>query len=173
MATIPNLVLPISEDEYLHTSYSPDCDYVDGIVLERNFGQFDHAFLQRFLAALFFNHEREWEVLGLPEQRLRVRPGKYGVPDLMALPLDYNRAQIVSIAPLLCIEILSPDDRMPRILERCWEYNELGVPETWIFDPETKRAFVGKDSTVTEMPACSILRCGKITISLMELFAQS
>jgi hypothetical protein len=28
--------LPISVSEYLHTSYQPDCDYVDGVIEERN-----------------------------------------------------------------------------------------------------------------------------------------
>jgi len=28
----------ISLEEYLNTCYRPDCDYVDGEVLERNFG---------------------------------------------------------------------------------------------------------------------------------------
>ena len=29
----------ISVEEYLRTSYRPDCDYVDGEVLERNMGE--------------------------------------------------------------------------------------------------------------------------------------
>jgi len=106
----------ISEAEYLHTVYRPDCDFVDGIVLERNSGDFDHSTLQSLLAALFMNNKITWGVLGRVEQRLRVRPGKYRIPDLMALPLDYDRSQkIVAIAPLRCIEILSADDTMPRI----------------------------------------------------------
>jgi hypothetical protein len=35
MAT--NVLIPVSE--YLKTSYSPDCDYVDGEVQERNLGE--------------------------------------------------------------------------------------------------------------------------------------
>jgi len=38
----------ISEEEYLHTSYRPDCDVFDGLVLERNWGDFDHSTLQSF-----------------------------------------------------------------------------------------------------------------------------
>ena len=29
----------VSVEEYLHTSYQPDCDYVDGEVQERNLGE--------------------------------------------------------------------------------------------------------------------------------------
>jgi len=169
-ALVPSI---ISEEEYLHTSYRPDCDFVDGLVLERNLGQFDHSLLQTFLASLFWINRKKWGVLGLVEQRLRFRRGKYRIPDILAVPLDYDRSQkVVSIAPLLCIEILSPEDRMPRILERCADYHALGVPETWIFDPETRQAFISKDLAVAQVTA-DFLRCGKIEISRDELFAEA
>ena len=43
MATAPSLS---SLEEYLHTSYSPDCEYIDGMILERNVRQTKHAFTQ-------------------------------------------------------------------------------------------------------------------------------
>ena len=33
-------------EEYLRTTYHPDCDYVDGEVLERNLGERDHSEVQ-------------------------------------------------------------------------------------------------------------------------------
>ena len=36
----------ISIREYLNTSYRPDCDYVDGVVEERNLGELDHGWVQ-------------------------------------------------------------------------------------------------------------------------------
>jgi hypothetical protein len=39
----------ISVEEYLSTSYRPDCDYVDGLVEERNLGEYDHAAVQSAL----------------------------------------------------------------------------------------------------------------------------
>ena len=41
----------ISVEEYLRTSYRPDCDFVDGEVLERNVGETDHSWLQTMLSA--------------------------------------------------------------------------------------------------------------------------
>ena len=38
---------PISVEEYLATSYRPDCDFVDGQLIERNLGTKDHSKLQR------------------------------------------------------------------------------------------------------------------------------
>ena len=32
-----------SVNEYLSTSYHPDCEYIDGVILERNVGERDHS----------------------------------------------------------------------------------------------------------------------------------
>jgi Uma2 family endonuclease len=42
----------LSVEEYLHTVYRPDVDYVDGRIEERNVGEFDHADLQTYIATL-------------------------------------------------------------------------------------------------------------------------
>jgi hypothetical protein len=33
----------VSVDEYLRTGYRPDCDYLDGEVVPRNLGEFEHS----------------------------------------------------------------------------------------------------------------------------------
>ena len=43
----------LSIDEYLHTSYKPDVDFIDGAIEERNLGEFEHARLQTILASFF------------------------------------------------------------------------------------------------------------------------
>lgn len=39
--------------EYLNTLYRPDCDYVNGEILERNLGEWDHNKLQNDVGQLF------------------------------------------------------------------------------------------------------------------------
>jgi len=46
MATQPIGERFVSVEEYLSTSYEPDCEYEDGVVVERNLGGFEHSFLQ-------------------------------------------------------------------------------------------------------------------------------
>ena len=41
---------PVPIEEYLNTSYSPDREYRDGILVERNVGKKSHAWLQAPLA---------------------------------------------------------------------------------------------------------------------------
>jgi hypothetical protein len=40
----------VSVEEYQHTSYEVDCDCVDGELVERQVGEFDHADLQTEIA---------------------------------------------------------------------------------------------------------------------------
>jgi len=49
----------VSVEEYLHTSYRPDCDYVDGDIVERNFGELDHSDLQSEIVAYFRARKRK------------------------------------------------------------------------------------------------------------------
>lgn len=72
----------IPVEEYLTTVYSPNCDYVDGEVLERNLGERDHGRLQLKLDAYFLARQAQWNTYATVEQRLQVRPRRFRVPDV-------------------------------------------------------------------------------------------
>jgi Uma2 family endonuclease len=169
MSTSPlNLV---SENEYLHTSYRPDCDYVDGFVLERNLGRHDHARLQGLILYWLMQHEKQWQIHAVPECRLKIRTRKYRVPDVMVLPSAASYPSVIEEPPLLCIEVVSPDDRLSDLVIRAGDYLTLRVPVTWILDPETKQSFVYSDQgTVASFDP--VLRQGQIELPIAELFAQ-
>ncbi len=42
----------MSVEEYLRTPFRPDVDFVDGVIEERNLGEWDHAWLQGYVYAL-------------------------------------------------------------------------------------------------------------------------
>ncbi len=97
----------IPVEEYLATSYRPDCDYVDGEVQVRNLGEYEHATIQKSLILWFGNREMEWNIRVLPEQRLQVSPRRFRVPDVMVLRRDQPIEQIFTRPPLVIVEILS------------------------------------------------------------------
>jgi len=130
----------ISVEEYLATSYRPDCDYVDGRVEERNLGEWDHSSLQMKVAAYFFMRRKEWGIQVVPEQRVQVKPTRFRIPDVCVV-LGNPGEQILTKPPFLCIEILSPEDRMSRVEERIDDYLAMGVPYVWLLDPATRRAY--------------------------------
>jgi Uma2 family endonuclease len=100
----------VSVEEYLHTSYRPDCDYIDGEVQERNSGELSHGRLQLRIGAWFVAREARLGIKPVSEVRLQINPHRFRVPDLMVLAAQAPREEIVTIAPLLCIEILSKTD---------------------------------------------------------------
>ena len=51
----------VSIHEYLNTSYRPDCDYVDGAVLERNVGEYDHGRLPGAVSCYYFIRRKDGE----------------------------------------------------------------------------------------------------------------
>jgi hypothetical protein len=61
----------LSLEEYLRTSYRPDCEFVDGEIEEKNLGELEHSILQAALSAWFFNHRTEWRIVVMSEQRTR------------------------------------------------------------------------------------------------------
>jgi hypothetical protein len=61
----------VSEEEYLHTSYRPDCEFDDGVLIERNVGTLEHGKLQAALGAYFFRRRKAWNLLVATEVRTR------------------------------------------------------------------------------------------------------
>jgi Uma2 family endonuclease len=58
------------------------------------------------------------------------------------LPFDQTPVGYPSAAPDLCEEILSPDDRHPRVMRKVSEYLSRGVRLVWVADPETRTVTV-------------------------------
>lgn len=131
----------ISIEEYLKTVYRPDRDYIDGVVEERNLGERDHSWIQGSLIAFFRSRFRETGIAAFPEWRFQVRPTRFRVPDVI-VTRGKPEEQILTTPPLLCIEILSPDDTVSRTNQRVKDYLDFGVPAVWVIDPAEKRVWI-------------------------------
>jgi Uma2 family endonuclease len=163
----------ISVEEYLRTSYSPDCDYVDGEVLERNLGELDHGWLQTAIASYFFARRQRWGISVIVEWRVQVRPTRFRVPDVCVVLGAKPGEQILTKPPFICIEILSPEDRMSRMEERVDDYLAMGVPNIWVFDPAKKRTWTVTPADGWREVMNGILRTENpaIEVPLSEIFA--
>lgn len=163
----------IPVDEYLHTVYEPDCDYVDGEVIERNMGEFQHAMLQGIIVRMMYELARTLPIRVLPELRIRTTPTRFRIPDVCVMLKKQRPEPVLTSAPFLCIEILSPEDRMSRVIKKAKEYLEFGVSHVWIIDPETRSAFSYTTDGAREVRERLVTANPEISISLPELFAQS
>lgn len=130
----------ISLAEYLTTPYEPDCEYVDGELLDRNVGETDHSGLQGLLAARLFQRRKELGIHVFPATRTQVSARRFRVPDI-AVTTYKPKGRILTEPPFLCIEVLSPEDRASRIEDRIDDYLAFGVRHVWIIDPRKRRAW--------------------------------
>jgi len=142
-------VVPLSE--YLTTSYRPDCDYLEGELLERNVGEWDHARLQMLLSRYLSNREKQLGILVVPEQRVQVKAKRFRVPDITVLAGPRPAGGIITEPPFLCVEILSPRDRVVEMQERIGDYLKFGVRYVWLIDPKTRLTFVHTPDGVQEI----------------------
>lgn len=133
-------------DHYLETSYRPDREYVDGEVRERNVGKWEHARLQFLLANWFASNETAWGIMASTEQRTRVGSSRVRIPDLVVVQAG-PQPPVLQEAPLLIVEILSPDDTYSDLEERVSDYRKMGVAAIWTIDPKTRsgRMCIGDD----------------------------
>jgi Uma2 family endonuclease len=126
----------IPVEVYLRSSYEPDAEYVDGEIEERPAGENDHSAWQEAICFWFRQHAQEWNVRVRPELRIQTGPTRFRVPDVTVLDRAQPLEQIVTRPPLAVFEILSPEDRMQRLLRKLEDYRIMGIPEIWVIDPQ-------------------------------------
>lgn len=163
----------ISLEEYLHTAYHPDCDYVDGHLEERNMGDTKHALLQMELGFWFRLHRDDWHVRVLSELRTRVAPTRVRLPDVCVVLNDEALQQEVrTTPPLIAIEILSPDDRFNRVVVRLDDFLAMGVVNIWLLDPIERVAYTYTASGLKLVQTSRLtIPNTPIYLDLPELFA--
>ncbi len=137
-------------EEYLANDYSPDVDYVDGEIVERNVGEKDHSRLQTLVILYLGSREAEYRIRVFTEQRIQISPRRFRVPDI-CVTLGEPEEQIFTTPPFLCIEILSPEDRMSQVQEKIDDFLSFGVRYVWLINPESRRAWVYTRNGITEV----------------------
>jgi len=160
-------------DEYLHTVYHPDCDFVDGHIEERNMGETAHGLLQVELAFWFRLHKAEWGIRVISELRTRVGPDRVRIPDISVVLNDAALKEQVRVTPpLLAIEILSPEDRLPRVKKRLRDFLVMGVENIWLLDPQKRSAFTYNENGLCPFDGSRLcVPDSPIYIDLPEIFS--
>lgn len=129
----------VSLEEYMASAYEPDCDFVDGFLEERNVGEWNHSRLQVETGAHLHTRYKSTGLRVLSALRIRVSPRRVRIPDLCVFLTD-PMERVPATPPFLCIEILSPEDRMSHVEVRINDFLAMGVNTVWILDPETRQA---------------------------------
>jgi Uma2 family endonuclease len=173
MATLPNSEELWTMREYLSTSWSPDREYVDGRIEERNLGEKEHSIIQRYLTVLFAIRRAEWGVEVFPELRTQTEAHRFRVPDVLVMRAGEKFDRYVTHPPLIAIEILSPEDSLRRMQEKASEYRGFGIDNIWMIDPEPRVAYKYTSAGLEEVRTGELAAPETpIRVVLSELFAE-
>lgn len=155
--------------EYIKTSYRPDREYVDGELLDRHVGKWEHARLQALLAAWLQSQEKTWLVKVATNQRVEVSATRVRIPDVLLVSRG-PQPEVIVEPPVLVVEILSPDDTYTETQSRSADYLRMGVPCVWIIDPTSR---TGRQCIGDAWIAADVLAVPgtEIRVNLLQLFA--
>lgn len=145
-------------DEYRHTSFNgPDCEYLDGEVVERNVGEIPHRRIQAEFAHLLMQMEAALGIQAMIAIRIPITARRFRVADVAVWRGGNIGDRIPHVPSFLVIEILSPEDRFTRMHPKIQEYLGIGTEWIWRVDPEERKAISYSQSN----PAgtlCEVLR---------------
>jgi Uma2 family endonuclease len=157
----------VSVEEYLRRTEKPNSEYIDGVLYPKPMPTTPHAEIQLETILLL----RQQGVQALPEVTVRLSATKFLVPDIVAAPSI--QGPYPTEAVLLCVEILSPEDRVGAMLAKCEQYHAWGVPFCWVIDPEKQTAWeYHNGGEPRHIERGGVLRAGELAVGLEELFSK-
>ena len=109
---------------------------MDGVVEERNLGQNDHWAWQAAICAWFRDQAQSGGVRVRPELRVRVAATRVRNPDVALIDRNLAQEPVATVPPIAVFEVVSRDDRMPGMVERCEDFELLGVKTIVVLDPD-------------------------------------
>jgi Uma2 family endonuclease len=157
----------VSVEAYLRRTEKPYCEYIDGILRSKPMPTLRHGFVQSVLLILL----RRQGIQAFPEVTVRLSETKFLIPDVIAARTIQGPYPTEPV--LLCVEILSPDDRLGAMLAKCEQYHSWGVPFCWVIDPEKQTAWqyhAGREPERLEQGG--VLRAGELSVGVEELFSE-
>jgi Uma2 family endonuclease len=163
----------ISVEEYVHqyidAGKKPACEYVDGILVPKGMGNRKHSRVQgRLLELLRAFSEFE----AFPELHARLRETEFRLPDIAVERKPVAESFYPTRAVHLCIEILSPDQTLGQMLEKCEHYHAWGTAYCWVIDPERQTAwqYDRGGERQSRRIADPLLTAEEIQIAVAEIF---
>jgi Uma2 family endonuclease len=161
----------VSVDEYLNTSYHPDVEYVDGVLVEKGMPTVAHNLLEQVLLFWFAPFAQQFRFKAMHEIRtVIIERSRYRLPDVLIIPKPL-RNRICDVVPWVVIEIVSPDDTIKKTRARFLDYSNLGVKHVLQLDPEEYVAHRFDHGSLIETRFESLeLPTGTVPFNSEELF---
>ena len=155
----------MSVDEYLKYSSKPNAEYIDGVLRPKSMPTKPHSLIQGRIMNMLCDQGVE----SLVEMTLRVSPTKFLIPDVIADPEIEDPYPTEPV--MLCVEILSPEDRLGATFTKCEEYHAWGVPHCWVIDPVKQTGWeYDAECDPVRVEIGGTLHAGNLAVRLVDLF---
>ena len=159
--------LTLEEFRCRYAAEKPYYEFWFGEAVQKAVPTTAHGFLQQILCTLL----TLCGYRAASEVELRTDPDWQPKPDVIAstspIASPYPTAPVDIVA-----EILSPDDRMSQVFEKCRQYQRIGVGQIFVLDPESRDAWVWSvEKQNLEKIAALTLANGQ-TVSTIDIWAK-
>lgn len=128
----------VSVEEYLEATYDPDCEFIDGRLIQRTTAGEKYKYVKNRLLAYFREFEDACNARALENQRICIldttRAQRYRIADVCLVPRPHQRVRVLRRAPLVAIEVLRPYEGTGALLARLSDFLRIGVPHIWAVD---------------------------------------
>lgn len=142
MAAVADKLLTLEEFREKYACEKPYFEYWDGVAIQKSVPKKLHAALQFLIATMLVD-------LGFkvyPELEVRMSPTWQPIPDVVAHHESVQGDYVTEPVDVI-VEILSPDDRMSIVLQKCERYSNLGMRAILVFDPVYEKAWIWDRAT--------------------------
>lgn len=163
---------PVPIADYLARTTDPDCDYVDGHLMDRHTGEIEHGEAQgRTYAYVLLNTRGFWAGV---EIRVQVRADRFRVPDVVVVRGGRPDGRVITAPPEVAVEVLSPEDRAADLQAKIDDYLQFGISTVWVVDPERQRGWIYTTEGAREVLDGLLLNdAGDLRVPLCAVFPSS
>ena len=144
MTHTASLLTPVrmSIEEYLSTSFRPDMELVGGELKQKPVVAPVHGTIQSLLSLWLGLRDEEWHIHCMVETRTQVTQDDVRLPDVAITVDGPLPKKVLSVPPLIAIEVLSASDTFIEMGKRADDFASTGTQNIWLIDPETNAAWV-------------------------------
>jgi Uma2 family endonuclease len=149
-----------------YAGIKPYYEFWFGEAVQKNGATWLHGLLQPILANFFTQAGYK---SGL-ELELRIDPDWQPIPDVAAASVveqPYPTKPIEVVA-----EVLSPEDLMTKVLQKCLNYARIGISNIYVFDPESRDAWQWSRETNNLERTMTLILPNGVSIDVATVWAE-
>jgi len=157
--------LTVEQFRQKYAERKPYFELLGGEAIQKAMPTKAHAVLQFLLCVML----RELGFKSFPELTLAIDASWEPTPDVCGVlePVD---GPYPTRAVAVAIEILSPEDRFTRVLQKCRQYADWGIADILVFDPAGREAWCWRADGLSRVGQSYAFRNKPVELNIAEVF---